>query len=237
MKKKRIIQTLLTNLVLIFLVCSVSFVCFVPADSAQVSAESCLYRSGRKESGGISLMFNVYWGQTEVYQILDILDEYSAKSTFFIGGCWADDHVACLKEIVSRGHELGNHGYFHKDHDKLSLAQNREEIVRCNQFIQLAVGESPTLFAPPSGAYNDATLSICKALKMKAILWTKDTIDWRDKDEQLIYARATQGVDAGAFVLMHPMKATVRALPNILKEYQSRNLRAITVRENLAAGG
>ena len=182
-------------------------------------------------------MFNVYWGETEVYQILDILEECSAKSTFFIGGSWADDHVACLKEIASRGHEIGNHGYFHKDQDKLSLLQNREEILRCNQFIQLAIGVTPVLFAPPSGAYNDATLSACQALNMKTILWTKDTIDWRDKDAALIFRRATQDVGAGAFVLMHPMEATVQALPNILKEYQSRNLRAITVGENLAAGG
>ena len=54
-------------------------------------------------------MFNVYWGTDEIYQILDILDQYTVKSTFFIGGCWADDNVACLREIVRRGHELGNH--------------------------------------------------------------------------------------------------------------------------------
>ena len=67
-------------------------------------------------------MFNVYWGTDEVYQILDILTEHEAKATFFIGGCWADDNVECLKEIYAQGHEIGNHGYFHKEHSKMDLS-------------------------------------------------------------------------------------------------------------------
>ena len=238
MKKKRsVIQTLATNLALTFLIGSVAAVCLLPIGSETVSGKSEVYRYGNESTSGVSLMFNVYWGTDEVYKILDVLDEYEAKSTFFIGGCWADDHVECLKEIASRGHEIGNHGYFHKAHDQISLDANKQEILRCNQFIQLAIGQTPTLFAPPSGAYNDTTLSACQMLHMKTVLWSKDTIDWRDKNEELIYTRATKDVKAGALVLMHPMEATVKALPRILKEYNSRNLRAITVGENLLLGG
>ena len=237
-KKRSILMNAVTNLVLCFLIFSVGLVCFLPIDSAAGSTdEEGLYRSAPTTSDGVSMMFNVYWGTEEVYQILDILDEYEAKSTFFIGGSWADDNVACLKEIVERGHELGNHGYFHKDHAKLSEEGNKNEIVRCNQFVALATGVTPTLFAPPSGAYASQTLSVCKSLKMKTILWTRDTIDWRDKDPSIIYTRATKNVQGGEFVLMHPMAATVKALPDILKHYQSQNLRCISVGENLRLGG
>lgn len=231
-KKQKLWLDLATNLAVIFLAMSVGIVCFLPTESKAVASSSELVRSGCSENG-VSLMFNVYWGTDEVYQILDILDEYSAKSTFFIGGCWADDNVDCLKEIVSRGHEIGNHGYFHKDQDKLSEEQNREEILRCNQFISLSVGVQPTLFAPPSGAYCEATLSAAKRLDMKTVLWSNDTIDWRDKDPSTVYQRATKNVKAGALVLMHPMPHTVKALPDILKEYKRRGLAAITVGENL----
>ena len=221
-----------TNLAVIFLTMSVGLVCFLPSDAQSVAAANEVYRRGYSQNG-VSLMFNVYWGTDEVYQILDILDEYSAKSTFFIGGCWADDHIECLKEIVRRGHEIGNHGYFHKDHNALTEAQNREEILRCNQFIYLSTGVQVTLFAPPSGAYGDATLSAAKRLNMRTVLWSNDTIDWRDKDASLVYTRATKNVTAGALVLMHPMAHTVKALPDILKEYKRRGLTAITVGENL----
>ena len=230
--KQKLWMRLSANLAVIALSFSVAFVCFAPEKAATVSLEDEVYRKGNAETG-VSLMFNVYWGTEEVYEILDVLDEYSAKSTFFIGGSWADDNVACVKEIAARGHELGNHGYFHKDHAKLSEIENREEIARCNQFLTLATGQEPTLFAPPSGAYSSVAVSVAKSLKMKTVLWTKDTIDWRDKDASLVYSRATKDVAGGALVLMHPMPHTVKALPDILMEYKRRGLSVITVTENL----
>lgn len=235
-KRQKLWMNVVSNLAIISLIFSVAFVCFSPNDSVATAGQEKVYRSGCSSSG-VSLMFNVYWGTEEVYQILDVLDEYEAKSTFFIGGSWADDNVQCLKDIASRGHEIGNHGYFHKQHDKLTETENREEILRCNQFISLAIGGTPQLFAPPSGAYSDATLSAVSRLQMKTVLWTRDTIDWRDKDPSLVYTRATKDVEAGALVLMHPMEHTVKALPDILKEYKRRGLSAITVGENLCLGG
>jgi len=196
-----------------------------------------IYRSAGENAVGVSLMFNVYMGTEEVYKILDVLKEFNAKATFFIGGCWADDNVSCLRDIFAAGHEIGNHGYFHKDHDKLSLMQNQREIADCNRFIELALGQAPTLFAPPSGAYGNDTLAACKQLGMKTILWSRDTIDWRDKDKNLIYTRATKNIRSGEFVLMHPMTATADALDDILNYYQSQNLRAVTVGENLRIKG
>ena len=226
---------LVSNLVLGVLVLSVGALCLSPIDGVtQSGGEGTeIYRSADAASDGVSLMFNVYWGTEEVEKILQILDEFSAKATFFIGGCWVDDNVDCLRKIYASGHEIGNHGYFHKDHSKLSLADNQKEIASCNRFIELAIGEKPVLFAPPSGAYGNATLSACKALQMKTVLWSRDTIDWRDKNAALIYTRATKEIKGGEFVLMHPMEATVSALPDILREYQNKSLTLMTVSENL----
>ena len=226
---------LVSNLVLGVLVLSVGALCLSPIDGVtQSGGEGTeIYRSADAASDGVSLMFNVYWGTEEVEKILQILDEFSAKATFFIGGCWVDDNVDCLRKIYASGHEIGNHGYFHKDHSKLSLADNQKEIASCNRFIELAIGEKPVLFAPPSGAYGNATLSACKALQMKTVLWSRDTIDWRDKNVALIYTRATKEIKGGEFVLMHPMEATVSALPDILREYQNKSLTLMTVSENL----
>ena len=108
MKKSHLIGVL-TNLALVLVLVVVATVCFLPASHPAAGVESTVYRKGTSKDG-VSLMFNVYWGTEEVYGILDVLDEYEAKATFFIGGSWADDNVACLKEIAARGHEIGSHG-------------------------------------------------------------------------------------------------------------------------------
>ena len=232
--KKAVKLNIATNLVLGVLVLSVGALCLAPKKNTAVDGvDTQIYRQGAATSTGVSLMFNVYWGTDEVYQILDILQSHEAKATFFIGGSWADDNVECLRAIYAGGHEIGNHGYFHKDHKKLNFEQNRKEISDCNRFIELALGQAPTLFAPPSGSYGENMLSACKVLNMKTILWSRDTIDWRDKDAALIYTRATKNIKGGELVLMHPMTATVSALDDILKYYETQSLSAITVSQNI----
>ena len=228
-----------TNLVLGALVLSIGALCLSPIEASITTdgEEPKIYRNAGEEAKGVSLMFNVYWGTQEVYKILDILKNYNAKATFFIGGCWADDNVECLREIVNEGHELGNHGYFHKDHATLNLTQNQKEISECNRFIELSTGVKVTLFAPPSGAYNNNTLLACQTLKMTTVLWSKDTIDWRDKNAALIYTRATKNVQMGDFILMHPMEATCAALTDILKYYEEHTLPVVTVSKNLQKEG
>lgn len=225
-----------SNLALLVIALFIGVVCLYPV-SVATSAGDGVYRRGTEDSDCVSLLINVYWGTDEVYRMLDTLDEYGAKATFFIGGVWADDNVDCLKEIVARGHEIGSHGYFHKDCTTLTEEQTAEEINLSRRFLLLAAGVEVDLFAPPSGAYNETTVKVCNDLGMKVILWSKDTIDWRDKDESLCYQRATEGVSGGDFILMHPMPATAQALPRILQYYRENGLRAVTVTENLTYGG
>jgi hypothetical protein len=72
---------------------------------------------------------------------------------------------------------------------------------------------------------------------MKTVLWSRDTVDWRDKDGALIFTRATKNIGGGDLILMHPKTHTADVLADILKEYQKRALRVITVTENLQIGG
>ena len=233
--KTRFIKKIMPNLILSVLALSVGILCLSPNETEILTEgfETKIYRSAGENASGVSLMFNVYSNTDEVYQILDILQKFDAKATFFIGGCWADDNAACLRDIYVAGHEIGNHGYFHKDHKKLNLLDNQKEISTCNRFIELTIGITPTLFAPPSGAYGNATLSACEALSMKTILWSKDTIDWRDQDKNKIFNRATKNVQKGDFILMHPTPNTVEALDDVLEYYKTQNIKLVTVSENL----
>ena len=89
------------------------------------------------------------------------------------------------------------------------------------------------LFAPPSGSFNKATIQASKELGYSVIMWSKDTIDWRDKDANLIYSRATNNVKGGELILAHPTEHTLKALPLILEYYKLNNLVPTTVSECL----
>ncbi len=231
MKKTRTIAAL-TNAALALILIAVGAVCFFPVTDSVAGLKDRVYYRGNS-ADGVSLMFNVYWGTEEVLGILDVLDEYGAKATFFLGGSWADDNVDCVKEIAERGHEIGSHGYFHRAHDELDYEGNVREIRTSVEFLSLAAGRPVTLFAPPSGAYGEDTVNAAEAMGLKTILWSKDTVDWRDKDEAVCFRRATEGAEGGDLVLMHPMQHTLAALPRILAYYRGQGLRAITVGENI----
>lgn len=197
----------------------------------QSTGEAIYY--GNKDSHNVSLMINVYWGTEYLDDMLDSLKEYEVNTTFFVGGQWVEKEPEYLKKIHEAGHEIGNHGYFHRDHDKLTYEQNREEIAVNHELVKKTIGVEMNLFAPPSGAFNKTTLTVAENLGYKTIMWSKDTIDWRDKDENLIYTRATKNVKGGDFILMHPTEMTAKALPRILEYYKNNNLQATTVSNTL----
>ena len=228
------ILTFFTNCALIVIVLAVSLVGYYSGSAAAVSYENTnLYYGGGENSDAVSLTFNIYESAENVEKILDILDEYEVKATFFIGGSWADDNVDCVREIYKRGHELGSHGYFHKDHANMDYDSNIEEIRPSVKLLEMITLQKISLFAPPSGAFCEQTLSACAALDLKVIMWSRDTIDWRDNNVDLIYKRATDSLKAGEFILMHPKDVTVKALPVILKYISENGLKTATISQNL----
>ena len=204
-----------------------------PTNSVSSNNEKAIY-SGNTNNNNVSLMINVYWGDEYIEPMLDCLNQNNIKATFFVGGVWVSKNNEMLKKIYSLGHEIGNHGYFHKDHTTLSENKNQEEIYQTHLLVKELIGIDMTLFAPPSGAYNNKTLSIANDLGYKTIMWSKDTIDWRDNDENLIFSRATNNPKNGDLILMHPTEATLKALPNIINFYKNNNYNLITVSENLS---
>lgn len=194
--------------------------------------ENVIY-NGNKNSDKVSLMINVYWGDEYLDGILEVLSEYNIKTTFFVGGSWVKKDEKYMKKIIEHGHEIGNHGYFHKDQDKLNYDQNHEEIQANHNLVKVLYGINMTLFAPPSGAYNKSTIEAAQTLGYTTIMWSKDTIDWRDHDANLILKRATNNVKGGDLILMHPTAETLKALPSILEYYKMNNLKATTVSDCL----
>ena len=193
------------------------------------------YYSGDEKSGKVCLMINVYWGTEYLEEMLETLKTENVKATFFVGGTWAVKESEMLEKIYQEGHEIANHGYSHKDADKLSQSQCIKEISDTHNIVKKILGVDMNLYAPPSGAYNKKTVEIAQELGYKTIMWTagKDTIDWRDKNSDLIYSRATKNIRSGDFILMHPTQATKNALERIIKKVRECGLDFCKVSENL----
>lgn len=234
MANKKILSVV-TNLILFVVVSFCLVAGFTLSNSNKISsvnatnADGVIY-AGNKEGNNVALMINVYWGTEFLDDMLEVLKQYNAKCTFFVGGSWAASNQNMLNKIVSMGHELGNHGYYHKDHAKLDASRNREEIKITHDLIYTCMnGLAMNLFAPPGGSYNKTTIQVASELGYKTIMWTRDTIDWRDKDEGLIYNRAVTNMAGGDLILMHPTEKTLTALPKILDYIKANGFIANTV--------
>lgn len=230
---KRVI--FITNILLFITIISVFAISFMPRQTLPAYGKDTINAiyNGNRQKNNVSLMFNVYENTGVVNDIITLLDQKGVKATFFIGGCWADDNAATLERIVKSGHELGNHGYFHKDHKKLSYDDNYQEISLTGEMVSALCGAKLNLFAPPSGSFSQTTLKAAYDLGYKVIMWSKDTIDWRDNDTIKIYNRATKDLTGGDLVLMHPKKHTLEILPTIIDYYSSVGFDVVTVSENI----
>lgn len=192
-----------------------------------------VYR-GNADKKCVSLMINVYWGSEYIPEMLEIFSKYDIKTTFFVGGYWVAKNVELLQSIVDHGHEIGNHGFYHKDQGKLNYSQNVSEIMTNHQLIQQSVDIEPKLFAPPSGSFSSSTLNAACDNGYTTIMWSRDTIDWRDKDADLVYKRATENTSNGELILMHPTAHTTSVLEKIVQYYLAEGYEIIPVSQNIA---
>jgi len=225
MKKIQFITNSIIALILISLV-----VIAIPfSTQVRTSANPNVIYNGNTSQNKVCFMVNIYWGTEYINDMLDVFDIYDVKTTFFVGGSWFAKNVELAQEIYKRGHEIGNHGYNHKDHDKITEQQNYDEIHKTHLLVSANLGVEMNLFAPPSGAFNDTTIQVASKLNYKTIMWTHDTIDWRDKDTDLIFKRATKNLSNGDLILMHPTKNTLDALSSILAYSQNNGFTATTV--------
>lgn len=225
---------IVTNSIIVLMLATLTLVSAINFKTVSTKADSRVVYSGNTNSNNICFMINVYEGNEYVKNILDVLDIYSVKTTFFIGGSWAVKNINLVKEIYSHGHELANHGFYHKNQETLDFEANVQEIKMCHEVVKQNIGIEMNLFAPPSGAYNINTVDAAESLSYKTIMWTHDTIDWRDQDADLIYKRATNNLSNGDLILLHPTKKTVEALTNIVSTAINNGFNPTTVSNCLA---
>lgn len=163
-------------------------------------------------------------------KLLDILDKYDAKATFFLIGSKVSARANTLRRMQSRGHQLGNHSWSHPELNKVSAEQLASEIDQTNNAIKQAVGTKPNIIRPPYGAFNRAVLEQFRQRGMSAVVWSVDTRDWADRNSEIVCSRAVAGARNGAVILMHDIHQTsVNAVPCILDSLKQQGYSFVTV--------
>ena len=162
--------------------------------------------------------------------LLDVLDQYGAKATFFLIGSKVSSQANVVRSIHARGHQLGNHSWSHPELPKLPVDQIAGEIDRTNDAIKQATGVTPAILRPPYGAVNGVVLEQLRLRGMSSILWSVDTRDWADRNSDIVCSRAVAGARPGAIILMHDIHQTsVGAVPCILSALKQQGYSFVTV--------
>ena len=185
----------------------------------------------------ISVTFDASWGGDKTMKILDLLDEYNAKATFFLVGIWVDKYPELVKAIAERGHEIGNHSDSHAHFTQISESQIRQELDGCSDKIEALTGVRPTLFRPPYGDYNSKVVTIVRDEGYECVQWSIDSLDWKNYGVNDLVKRATNNVQPGDIILFHnDSEFIVEALPAVLQHYQEQGFTMIPAKDILLTG-
>ena len=192
----------------------------------------CVNRDDNK----ISISFDAAWGGDKTLGILDLLDEYTIKTTFFLVDIWTQKYPELVKEIVTRGHEIGNHSTSHPQMSKLNETQIAKELNTQADNVLAIAGVRPVLFRPPYGDYNNRVITTARVQGFVPIQWSVDSLDWKNRGAQEIINRATK-VKSGDIVLFHnDSQYILDALPAVLKYYAENGYSVVPISEILLTG-
>jgi peptidoglycan-N-acetylglucosamine deacetylase len=173
--------------------------------------------------------------------LLDILAAFGAKATFFMVGRNAARYPDIVKEVINRGHVIGNHSYSHPSFPHLSSKARLGEIQRC----EAAVGrDMAKLFRPPFGAENAFCHHDALQLGYRIVNWSISLDDWGHHSAEWIADSLLRQLRPGSIVLLHDnvvddaetnRRETLEAVRHVLNAASGR-FEFCTLPDLLAAG-
>jgi peptidoglycan-N-acetylglucosamine deacetylase len=122
-------------------------------------------------------------------KLLDLLDRYKARATFFVIGKHARECPDLLKETAARGHIIGNHTDAHPNLFWLKPDQITVELRCCNYSIIAATGAPPRWLRPPFGTRNPWVVPVARELNQRVVMWTLIPGDWRATSSEWLIPR------------------------------------------------
>lgn len=225
----------LFSAILLFLVCLLSSITYKTGAYAVYfngsNRKLPIYKVDRDDNK-ISISFDCAYGTDYTEKLLDILDEYNVKCTFFCVEFWAEKYPEMLKKISDRGHEIGTHSKTHPKMSKLSASEIENELVSSKKLIESITGKQVQLFRPPFGDYSDNVITVAEKLGLYTIQWSVDSIDWKDISSKEIVNRVVSKTESGSIILCHNQGLhTAEALPYILSNLKEKGYEFLPIGE------
>ncbi len=209
-------------LLFFYMVCAGIFIVYISSDEVVTTGTSGkelpIYGVNTEEKK-VALSFDAAWGNEDTAAILEILDKYDVKVTFFMTGGWVEKYPEDVKAIAAAGHDLGNHSENHKQMSQISYDECVEEVMSVHEKVEELTGECMCLFRPPYGDYNDTLIKACDSVGYYTIQWDVDSLDWKDYGADNIVKTVLQhkNLQNGSIILMHNgAKYTKDALERII---------------------
>ena len=163
-------------------------------------------------------------------KILDILNQYGGKATFFVLGDRVNVRKNTLIRIVNEGHEIGNHSWSHRQLTHLTADEIKDQIMMTRAKIYDVTGKDCLIVRPPYGLCNDVVKEIGRNLGVTFVNWSVDTLDWKTKDAQAIYNEVIKNVSDGALILCHDLyKTTVDAIETVVPQLIDEGYQLVTI--------
>lgn len=162
--------------------------------------------------------------------ILDLLDRYHAKATFFLVGKQVELYPELTREILQRGHEIGSHSYTHSNLRQLNVLGVERELVMSRQIIRRACGEYVTLFRPPGGNYDPQVRRAVERTGFTTVFWNENITSYPGVAAADILPKMLNNLPNGGIVLLHNgYDQTRELLPLLLPELAARSLKMDTI--------
>nr|WP_294934979.1 polysaccharide deacetylase family protein [uncultured Flavobacterium sp.] len=164
-------------------------------------------------------------------KVLDLLQQYNAKATFFCIGKQIEKHPDIFKRIIAEGHTVGNHSYSHSNRFGIFPTMKViEEINHTNQIIEQLSGKKALFFRPPFGVTNPKIARAVAKTKHYVIGWNNRSLDTVIPEEKKIFERVKSKVAPGGIILLHDTSLkTVGVLEQLLLFLQSEKYDVITI--------
>ena len=192
--------------------------------------------------GSVALTFDDGPDKEVTPRVLDLLDRFDAKATFFCVGKQAREFPRLVTEIATRGHEVGNH----TDSHRYSFAffgpkKMNREIDRAQEILSELAGRPPRFFRPPAGARNPLLEPSLVRRGLRLVTWTRRGFDAVASEPERILKRLTAGLGAGDILLLHDgnfwrnrsaqpqARAALAVLPALLKRLKKAGLRSVAL--------
>lgn len=182
-------------------------------------------------------------------RLLDMLDELGIKAVFFVksesfgrGNPWEREHAAIVRDIVRRGHTVGNHTETHRQLPLLRNAEIEAELAISERKIEWAIGSKLRLIRPPGGALSERVEQLLGENGYTSVMWALygGDLEVETPEEvvrtffRVLERREREVGDRGGIVLMHDTKAhSLDAVPRLVAALQKRNCRLLENGEEL----